>query len=192
MAKTQPIQAEPSPRELRLKRIIERLTVPVTPESLVLRLVEQFAALAVQPGREAEMDDLLLRWDRFIAEQQLNLARQAALVRESGDFLREAMSLARPIPTPPPGEQVRAVFGTLQDIYNWASPTIELLPYELQPNERITGCDADGITTTVRRIEREALIIKYRPRAMTPDKYASWERLHTRHEALRATRSGPE
>jgi len=97
---------------------------------------------------------------------------------------RRALELSRPIAPPSPTELVRSLFGRLQAGCNWATPTIELLPRELKVGERIIHCDADGVTTNERRIDRLELIDRYRPHAMTENHFQSWREMHTRSQAL--------
>jgi hypothetical protein len=95
-----------------------------------------------------------------------------------------AQELARPILTPTPSDVVHAYFAHLQEDCNWASPTIELLPRELKIGEKIIHCDADGVTTNERRIDRLELIDRYRPHAITENHLQSWRKMHTRSETL--------
>jgi hypothetical protein len=194
MAKVQQIiQPDPSPFAAEFAAIYQALTDPAhTPEAITRCIADQINELRFPEGREAAVKDVLGQFAKFIRDQRLNLARQSTLVREASEFHQSALALARPVPTATPEQQVRNVFGALQDTYNWASATIELLFTYLQKGEVIQSVDADGITTNVRRIGKAQLIIDCRPRSMTADKYPIWERLHTRPEALKATRPGPE
>jgi hypothetical protein len=122
---------------------------------------------------------------QFAAQVRVQGNSDATGLRQSTlRLLRRAQELARPILPPSPSDVVRACFSHLQEDCNWASLTIDLLPRELRIGEKIIHCDADGITTNERRIDRLALIDRYRPIAMTENHFQSWREMHTRSEAL--------
>jgi hypothetical protein len=157
----------------------------LTPEGRVRAMLAEIERLEVPAERadafRAELKGLAV----LVRDQRTKLAAQSVIVREAGEFYRRATALARPIPPTRPADEVRRCFGGLQEL-GWASPTIELLETELKTGERIIRYDADSITTDKQRIERKALIEKHRPRSMTPDRFAAWDRQHTRSEAIQS------
>jgi hypothetical protein len=167
-----------------LKDIRSALEDPaLTPEGRVCAMVREIERLEVPAERVETLRAELRGLEALIRDQPAKSAAQSVLVREAGEFYQRATALARPIPPTRPADEVRRCFGGLQEL-GWASPTIDLLETELKTGEHIVRYDADSITTDRQRIERKALIEKHRPRAMTPDHFAAWERQHMRNEAL--------
>jgi len=154
----------------------------LTAEAFVRSIIRQIADLKFPPERTAVMRSELLAFERQVRTHGNHDAialRQAAL-----QLYQRAQDLARPIPIPSPDDVVNSIHATLQDHFGWASATIDLLRQELKRGETVSSCDADGITTNLRRIDKQDLIVRYRPISMTANHFESWRKQHLRDAAL--------
>jgi hypothetical protein len=145
-------------------------------------IMKQIGEMDFPSERSVAMRDELLQ---FAGQVRVEGNSDATGLRQSAlRLFRRSQELARPILPPSPADVVRASFVHLQEDCNWASPTIELLTREMKIGEKIIHCDADGVTTNERRIDRLELIDRCRPHAMTENHLQSWRKMHTRSEML--------
>lgn len=164
-----------------IQRVLDDPTL--TPRGVVRAVLAEISAMEFPVERESAIRAALRTFATTIASVLSAQPDMHVLAREAGELRRAVRELGRPLPLARPAEVVARSFDRLQEL-GWASATIDLLAQELQPGETIASVTADGITTSLRSIDRKALIVKYRPGSITPDHYPAWERQHTRSPSM--------
>jgi hypothetical protein len=148
-----------------------------------------FARLVITQIAEMQFSPeciVTVRYDLLAFEKQVRMYGNddaVALRHAALQLLRRAQALARPMPVPQPADVVRRLFESFQQL-GWASATLEILACDLKLGEKVLSFDADGVTTDSRRIEKEDLIVRYRPLSMTENHFKAWRKQHTRDAAL--------
>jgi hypothetical protein len=156
----------------------------LTPEGICLRMLSEAQGWNPPPERQAEFRYLLRQLAAMIREQRGRTAVQTVLVRECGARVRNLKTLASPPPQLSVRERIAQVFPTLQQRFNWASATIQLLEREIPLAEwplRSMGPE-EIVTGSGRKVNRLDLIDRRRP--LTWTNVESWRREHTRLPAL--------
>ncbi len=169
----------PSQCAAEIEKVLKALNDPVLTAGAFARSnIEQIRDMTFPPERIVTMRSELLAFEGHV--RTLGNDHAAGLRHAAWQLFRRAQELARPVSLPSPDYIVNSIFGGLQEQFGWSSLTIDLLRQELKPGETIKAYNASGITTNLRRIDKEELIIKYRPHAMIPQYFERWRKAHTR------------